>query len=49
MLTIYIAAPNMSELTKSVNKIYETAKFTDSNGESILAPFFNVNLFKPSV
>lgn len=42
ILTVYIAAPDKEALRNTVDLIYKTIKITDDNGESILAPFYNV-------
>ena len=42
ILTVYIAAPDKEALRNTVELIYKTIKITDDNGESILAPVYNV-------
>ena len=45
ILTVYIAAPDKEALRNTVELIYKTIKITDDNGESILAPVYNVENF----
>lgn len=42
IITIYIAAPDKQSLRKTVQTIYNTVKITDENGESILAPVYEL-------
>lgn len=46
ILTIYIAAPDMASVRRTVKLIYDTVKITDEKGETILAPTYSVELIK---